>query len=306
MYLRISLTDRCNLRCVYCLPEEARFAPSRASTSELQGLGTLIVEHADVRKIRLTGGEPTLVDDLVEHVRWARSVVPLVGMTTNGVLLEPLLPALREAGLDRINISLDALTAEGFHRFARRDGLDRVIAAIRAAKRLGFAPVKINAVAMADTDFAALVRFAAWEGVHVRFIELMEIGVARGIHAGAYITAASMRERIAAAGLALGERTDHDEPTSRVWQIGGTAIEESSVGFITTNSAPFCASCDRLRLTSQGRLHNCLMDHHGVDLLTPLRLGDYAQVVARIRSHVAAKRPPASFTQPLAMASIGG
>lgn len=306
MYLRVSVTDRCNLRCTYCLPDDARFASSRASTPELLRLTSLIGTAVGVRKIRLTGGEPTLADDLVDHVRHARSLVPIVGLTTNGVLLEPLLPALRDAGLNRLNISLDALDSEGFRRVARRDGLDRVVAAIRAARRLGFTPLKVNAVAMQATDFPALVRFAAWEGIHLRFIELMAIGEARAFQATEYVPATEMRHRISAAGIALSERSDRDEPTSRVWAIDGHDPAECSVGFITTVSRPFCATCDRLRLSSQGRLFTCLMDNTGVDLLTPLRAGDEAAVDARIRAAVVGKRPPAEFVRHEVMAAIGG
>jgi cyclic pyranopterin phosphate synthase len=306
MYLRVSLTDRCNLRCVYCLPEDARFAGSRASSDELQRLTSLVVETARVRKLRLTGGEPTLCDDLVDHVRHARSLVEVVGMTTNGVLLEPLLPALRDAGLGRLNISLDAVDAEGFRRTARRDGLDRVVAAIRAAHRLGFRPLKVNAVAMQDTDYAGLARFAAWEGIHLRFIELMAIGEARSFQARAHVPAEEMRARLFAAGISLRECPERDEPTSRVWAIDGHHPDDCSIGFITTVSAPFCATCDRLRLSSQGRLFTCLMDNAGHDLLAPLRAGDLDGVRATVTRAVAGKRPPASFVRFENMAAIGG
>lgn len=306
MYLRVSLTDRCNLRCVYCLPEDARFAPQRTSTTEIIQLERILHATAGVHKIRLTGGEPTLCDDLVEHVKAARKLVPLVGMTTNGVLLEPLLPALAEAGLNRLNISLDALDADQFRRLSRRDGLGRVVSAIRAAQRHGFTPLKINTVAMQQTDVAALVRFAAWEGVHLRFIELMAIGEARPFQAGAYISATAMRERLFEAGIQLTERVDRDEPTSRAWAIDAHDVETCSVGFITTTSAPFCATCDRLRLTSQGRLYTCLMDNHGYDLLEDLRRDDEAAVRATIVRAVGAKRPPDSFVRFDNMAAIGG
>ena len=302
MYLRVSVTDRCNLRCVYCLPEDARFAPNRASTNDLKRLTRLIHEAADVRKIRLTGGEPTLCDDLVEHVRHARELAPVVGLTTNGVVLEPLLPALQEAGLNRLNISLDALDAESFRRFSRRDGLNKVVSSIRTARRLGFTPVKVNAVAMQDTDFAALVRFAAWEGIHLRFIELMAIGEARPFQSAEYISSSVIRERLFAAGISLRERTDRDEPTSRVWAIDDHVIDDCSVGFITTTSAPFCATCDRLRLSSQGRLHTCLMDDRGHQLLGL----DDDEVRAAVRHAVSLKAPPATFVRVGNMASIGG
>ena len=306
MYLRVSLTDRCNLRCVYCLPEQAQFAATRATSAELRRLMALVWAAANVRKIRLTGGEPTLCDDLPEFVAHARSLVDVVGLTTNGVLLEPMLPQLQAAGLDRLNISLDALDAEGFRRFARRDGLDRVVSAIRAARRYGFSPLKVNAVAMPDTDYAALVRFAAWEGVHVRFIELMAIGEAKAFQAQAHVSAQEMRRRLFDAGISLSERTERDEPTSRVWSIDGHDATECSVGFITTVSQPFCATCDRLRLSSQGRLYTCLMDNTGHDLLTPLRAGDEEGVKAIVAAAVRAKRPPAAFVRHENMASIGG
>jgi cyclic pyranopterin phosphate synthase len=306
MYLRVSLTDRCNLRCIYCLPADARFAPERAASTELNRLVELLHVTAGVYKIRLTGGEPTLCDDLVDHVRAARALVPIVGLTTNGLLLKPLLPALADAGLNRLNISLDALTAEQFQGLARRDGLDAVVGAIRAAQRLDFTPLKINTVAMQQTDLAALVRFAAWEGVHLRFIELMAIGEARPFQAREYVSATTMRERLLDAGIRLTERCDRDEPTSRVWAIDDHDVGTCSVGFITTISAPFCATCDRLRLSSQGRLYTCLMDNRGVDLLGDLRRGDEAAVVATIRRAVGAKRPPNSFIRHENMAAIGG
>ena len=301
MYLRVSITDRCNLRCVYCLPVDATFSRTRTSALDLQRLARLVYEAAGVKKIRITGGEPTVSEDLVAHVQHAAHLVPVVGMTTNGVLLEPLLPALQDAGLTRLNISLDALTPAAFRRTSRRDGLDQVLASIRSAKRLGYTPLKVNVVAMPDTDYAAFANFAVWEGVHVRFIELMAIGEARPWQAAAYVDATTMRERMYAGGISLRERNDHDEPTSRVWQIDGTPLADASVGFITTTSAPFCATCDRLRLSSQGRLHTCLMDDHGHALI-----GSDDEIRAIVRTAVAGKRPPAAFIRTGVMADIGG
>lgn len=304
-YLRVSITDRCNLRCTYCLPADARFAVDRAQDDELRRLARLIADVVDVHKIRITGGEPTLNDDLIAHVRAARDLAPVVGMTSNGVLLGPLLPQLMAAGLTRINISLDALDAESFRRVTRRDGLDRVLSAIRIARRLGL-PVKVNAVALPETSYGDLVHFAAWEGVHLRFIELMAIGVARVEHRRRYVASADIRERIAAVGVALTERRDRDDATSRVYAIADVPIDEASVGFITTVSQPFCTTCDRLRLSSRGRLHTCLMDDAGVDLLADLRRGDEDGVRGRIVHAIANKRPPARQERHEAMAAIGG
>lgn len=306
-YLRLSLTDRCNLRCVYCLPEHARFAAERATATELLRLTELVAAVADVRKIRLTGGEPTLHPDLVAITAHCASLVgDQLGMTSNGVLLAPLLPDLRAAGLRRLNISLDAVDEAGFRRSTRRDGVQRVIAAIRTARDLGYSPLKVNAVAMRGIDAAGLVRFALSESVHLRFIELMAIGVAGALKPTAWLGATELREQIWQDGISLDERQDLDEPTSRVWTIPGTPAEQCSIGFITTSSEPFCDTCNRLRLTSQGRLHTCLFDEHGVDLLGDMRRGDETAVRHAIAAAVAAKAPPAQFISPQVMAGIGG
>lgn len=306
MYLRVSVTDRCNLRCTYCLPEDAAFAPARATADELDRLMAAVCAAVPVGKIRLTGGEPTLCPTLTRHVRTAAWLVPTVGLTSNGVVLERLLPELRDAGLTRLNLSLDAADADGFRRAARRDRFAEVVGSIRAAKRLGFAPLKLNAVATIDTDPAALARFAMAEGVHLRFIELMDIGAAHAGWAGRHVDAAHLRRRLAADGIALHEAPERDDPTSRVWTIAGVDPAATTLGFITTVSDPFCATCDRIRLSCQGRLHTCLFDERGADLLPLLRAGDLDALTARIRAAVAAKAPPPHFRRTGLMAGIGG
>jgi cyclic pyranopterin phosphate synthase len=306
MYLRVSLTDRCNLRCTYCLPADARFAPSRATADELDRLMGAVCAAVPVHKIRLTGGEPTLCPTLAQHVRTAAWLVPTVGLTSNGVVLERLLPELQSAGLSRLNISLDAAEAEGFLRATRHDRFPAVLASLRAAKRLGFAPLKINAVATTDTDPAALVRLALAEGVHLRFIELMDIGEAHRDWTERHVSAGALLERLRLDGIQLSEAVERDEPTSRVWTVDGIDPVHATVGFITTVSDPFCATCDRIRLTSQGRLHTCLFDERGADLLTPLRSADLAGLDTVIRRAVAAKAPPERFARAGVMAAIGG
>ncbi|MHC5067884.1 MAG: GTP 3',8-cyclase MoaA [Planctomycetota bacterium] len=306
MYLRVSLTDRCNLRCRYCLPAHPRFAPERASGEEIRALTRLICAEIGVDKIRLTGGEPSLVADLVEHVQHAATLTNgNVGLTSNGVHLEPLLNDLREAGLTKLNISLDAADAASFERITRRDEFSKVLSTIRAAKALGYAPLKINAVALPETDAAALLALAIAEGVHLRFIELMDIGDLLD-HRRHYVDADQLRQQLFEAGYSLFEDADRDEPTSRVWTVAGVDPRHCSLGFITTSSAPFCATCDRLRLTSQGTLFNCLFDQRGVDLLEPLRAGDDGEARRRIRAHVSAKAAPAHFVRRQVMAGIGG
>jgi cyclic pyranopterin phosphate synthase len=305
MYLRVSLTDRCNLRCTYCLPEAASFAATRIAPGEIQQLMAAVVAAGQVTKIRLTGGEPTLCPELVEHVRAARWLVPTVAMTSNGVLLRPLLPALKEAGLSRLNISLDAADPAGFAAATRRDRFPAVLGAIRAARDLGFAPLKLNAVATVDSDAAALVRLAVAERVHLRFIELMDIGEAHAGWAERQVSTATLLDRLAQAGLRLTPDLGRDEPTSRVHVLAGVDPELTTVGFITTVSDPFCATCDRIRLTSQGRLHTCLFDEVGTDLLAPLRRGALDELDAVIRRAIAAKAPAGTHRHAV-MAGIGG
>ena len=305
-YLRVSVTEACNLRCSYCLPERAAFRPAAATPAEIDRLVGAICAAVPVAKIRLTGGEPTLSPHLAGHVRAAAWLVPTVGLTSNGVLLADQLPELQAAGLGLVNISLDAADADGYLRSTRRDRFAATLRAIRTAVRLGFALVKINAVATSDTDAAALVRFAVAEGVHLRFIELMDIGEAHADWAARHVPAARLQEAIDGAGIALREEPDRDEPTSRVWTVAGVDPQRTTVGFITTVSHPFCDTCNRIRLSSHGRLHTCLFDERGTDLLPLLRTGDLDGLTAAVRTAVAAKAPPAHFVRRGVMAAIGG
>ena len=305
-YLRVSLTDRCNLRCTYCLPENVRFAPNRASTAEIKQLMSLVHEAVGVYKIRLTGGEPTLHPDLLSFVEHSRSICDLVGMTSNGITLADKLADLKNAGLQRINISLDSENADGFKAFTRRDGFEAVINSIRKAKALGYSPVKVNSVAMQNTDFKAMVELAMWEQFHLRFIELMAIGEALPWQEKAYIDSDSIRQRLDADGITLSECQRLDEATSRIWTVPDLDPMDCSIGFITTSSDPFCATCDRLRLSSHGKLFNCLMDNTGIDLLEPLRDGDHAEVLKRAQQWAGAKTAPEHFVRYENMAAIGG
>lgn len=306
MYLRVALTEQCNLRCTYCLPEQAELRPGMATSEELQDLIRAMVAVAGVQKIRYTGGEPTLVPDLEGFVALAAQLVQSVRMTSNGVRLAGRVVGLRRAGLGGVNISLDAADRLGFQAITRRDAFDHVVDGVRASVRAGIPLVKLNAVATTVIDPAALVRFAVSEGVHIRFIELMDVGQAHDSWREQHIPAQRIRERLVASGVDLREATHLDEPTSRVWTIDGVDPHTSSVGFITAVSAPFCGTCDRIRLTCHGRLHTCLFDEAGLDLLAPLRDGRLDEVHRRIRAAVRTKSPPPSFTRRVPMAAIGG
>ena len=311
----MSVTDRCSLRCVYCLPDNPGFAPNSLNSLELQRLTELVHAVVRVHKIRLTGGEPTLNDDLVDHLHHAKSIAPLVGLTTHGVLLEPLLPALRAGDLDRLNISFvrstppasaAARAAAGFRRRARRDGFERVLSAIRAAKQLGFAPLTINAVAMPDTDYAALARFAAFEGVHVRFIR------ADGDRRGALVADRGLRQRRRDApadlrGRHLAERMERTQQGDRAGVGDRRARSRQVLAGLHHHRQRAVLRDVRSPAAVQPRQARHLPD--GRSWARPdsdLRRGDDAALVTTVRHAVAGKRPPVVFERHGTMAAIGG
>ena len=276
-YLRISLTDHCNLRCVYCMPEDITFRPSAELLQDDEILQLVrLFTRLGFDKVRLTGGEPTVRAGLVELVRGiARTPgVHSLSMTTNGVLLGRLAQPLKEAGLQRVNISLDTLDPDKFHTLTRWGSLEDVWAGIAAAERAGLLPVKINVVAVRganEADLTALARLTREHPWQVRFIELMPFAGATDLQTAQLITALEMLMLIE--GM-LGPL----EPLN-----GGTLDGEArlyrlpdgvgDVGFIASVSAPFCSDCTRARLTADGRLRLCLLREGEVDLLTPLRAG---------------------------------
>ena len=277
-YLRISLTDHCNLRCVYCMPEDAVFRPPAAlmQDDEVLRLARLFAELG-FDKFRLTGGEPTVRAGIVELVRELSSVpgVREVTMTTNGTLLGKLAAPLAEAGLRRVNISLDTLDPTRFRRITRWGSLENVWEGIEAAERTGLTPIKINAVVVRGhndgddlIDLARLTRNHPWQ---VRFIEMMPFGHTLAFAQTQVVTADAIKARIESALGALdllnGGQLDGEARCYRLPRAEGT------LGFISSVSAPFCVSCTRARLTADGRLRLCLLREKEVDLLAPLRAG---------------------------------
>ncbi len=276
-YLRISLTDHCNLRCVYCMPEEATFQPAAELLQDdeivrLVGLFTSL----GFDKFRLTGGEPTVragIVDLVSRIAHTPGV-HLLSMTTNGVLMERLAQPLAEAGLNRINFSLDTLDPEKFRSLTRRGVLEEVWEGIRSAEQAGLAPVKINCVVVKDyneEDVVDLARLTLKHSWQVRFIEMMPFAGATEFQRSQVVTAAQIQERIEAS-LGPLEQVNGGEldGEARLFRLPGGCGE---IGMISTVSQPFCWSCTRARLTADGRLRLCLLQEREVDLLTPLRLG---------------------------------
>jgi cyclic pyranopterin phosphate synthase len=286
-YLRISLTDHCNLRCVYCMPEDMTFRPN-AEMMQDDEIFTLVRLFARLGfdKIRLTGGEPTVRANITGIVRGIAHTpgIRSVSMTTNGVLLGKLAKPLAEAGLQRVNVSLDTLDPARFHRVTRWGKLEQVWEGIQAAEDAGLRPVKINAVVVRGYNEADVVDLACLTLEHpwqVRFIEMMPFAGATALQLEQVVKAEEMQARIAGAFGPLepvhGGELDGE---ARIYRLPGARGE---LGFISSVSTPFCAACTRARLTADGRLRLCLLRDKEVDLLTPLRAGasieDLRQIV---------------------------
>jgi len=276
-YLRISLTDHCNLRCVYCMPEDMTFRPNAELLQDDELLRLVnVFARLGFDKIRLTGGEPTVRANVVDLVRQMAAVpgIQSLSMTTNGVLLEKLARPLKEAGLERVNVSLDTVDAERFKRITRWGRLEQVWAGIQAAEEAGLTPVKINAVVVRgfnDGDVTDLARLTLEHNWQVRFIEMMPFGGDTAFQQQQVVSDAEIRARIEAElgplELQGGGRLDGE---ARIYRLPGAPGE---LGFISSVTLPFCASCSRARLTADGKLRLCLLRDKELDLLTPLRQG---------------------------------
>ncbi len=276
-YLRISLTDRCNLRCVYCMPEDMKFRPRAElmQDGELLQLVRLFTELG-FGKFRLTGGEPTVRANLVELVRGIAQTpgVASLSMTTNGLLLKQLSAPLAQAGLQRVNVSIDTLDPVKFKRLTRWGDVADVWAGIQAAEAAGLLPMKLNAVIVRGyneddvVDLAALTLEHDWQ---VRFIEMMPFGDVAEFQQSQVVTGQHMRDKIESRLGPLipvdGGRLDGE---ARLYRLGDGL---GDVGFISSVTEPFCASCTRARLTADGKLRMCLLREYEMDLLTPLRSG---------------------------------
>ncbi|MCX6034693.1 MAG: GTP 3',8-cyclase MoaA [Chloroflexi bacterium] len=276
-YLRISLTDHCNLRCVYCMPEEMTFRPPAEMMQDDEVLLlTRLFADLGFDKIRLTGGEPTTRAHIVDIVRGITATpgVRSVSMTTNGILLSKLSKPLASAGLERVNVSIDTLNPAKFKRLTRWGDIEDVWEGILAAEAAGLTPVKLNAVVVRGyneedvVDLARLTREHPWQ---VRFIEMMPFGGATDLQTGQMVSAKEMQGRIEQALGRLAPANGGDlDGEARIYRIPDA---QGDIGFISSISAPFCADCSRARLTSDGILRMCLLREYEIDLLTPLRAG---------------------------------
>ena len=332
--LRLSITDRCNLRCTYCMPAQGLEwlpTPDLLTTAELTRLGRLAVERLGVERIRLTGGEPLLRRDLEEVIaslatlRTTSGGKPDIALTTNGLGLEKRAVALRKAGLGRVNVSIDSLDPQDYAAITRRDRLTDVLAGIAGAQEAGLDPIKVNAVVMPATVEERAPRLLAEclrRGWQLRFIEHMPLGPRETWRSQDVVGAQQVLATLRRAGFALTEAGRPDRRPAALWRVaagthGGQEYPAGSVGIIASVTAPFCSDCDRTRITADGRLMTCLFSSTETDLRGPMRAGADDDELIRIwagatwlkpRAH-GSDEPPGSehFARPQrTMSAIGG
>ncbi|NLD75956.1 MAG: GTP 3',8-cyclase MoaA [Acidimicrobiales bacterium] len=270
--LRISVTDRCNFRCTYCMPEEGlAWQPREAvlTFEEIARIASIFVERFGFESIRLTGGEPTVRADLPNLVRSLTALPVELSLTTNGSRLDRLAAPLVDAGLDRINVSLDSLRRDRFERATRRDALPEVIAGIQAARAAGLDPVKVNVVVtrgLNDDEIVDFAEFGRHEGVTVRFIEFMPLDADHRWSSDSVVPSQEIVDTIAAM-HPLEEVHRGSSPARRFRYVDG----RGEIGVIGSVTEPFCASCDRVRLTADGQLRSCLFATTETDLRAIIR-----------------------------------
>lgn len=285
-YLRISVTDKCNLRCRYCMPLEGLDWLKRDSLLRYEEIAEVvrIMAPLGLRRVRITGGEPLVRRDLARLVRMIDEIPGIddISLSTNAVLLADQAEALREAGLDRVNISLDSLRPERVDAIVRRLGShERIHAGLRAAEEAGFAPIKINVVLIRGTnddeiaDFAEITRHRPW---HVRFIEVMPTGANLAMSRDQYLSCAEALERVREVGALEPVPGPVGNGPATYYRFPGAP---GTIGVITPMSHNFCEKCNRMRLTADGQLRPCLFGDLQTDLRTPLRRGEPLEPLIR-------------------------
>jgi GTP 3',8-cyclase len=294
-YLRVSLTDKCNLRCVYCMPEQMIFRPNEEMLTEDEFITVLQAASAlGFDKFRLTGGEPTVHPGIVRITK-AISQLPTtreIAMTTNGLKLKQLAEPLKRAGMARVNVSIDSLDPVKFKRITRWGHVEDVLEGIHAAEDAGMVPIKLNAVVIRGFNeddvvpLAALTLDKPWQ---FRFIEVMPFGDVAEFQQASAVTTAEMIQRIEADLGPLTPETDGElDGEARVYRLAGG---KGTVGFISPVTLPFCASCNRVRLTADGMLRLCLLKDGELDLKTPLRKGASVDDLVEIMSRAIYRKP---------------
>lgn len=318
-YLRVSVIDHCNLRCVYCMPlRDLKFTPGDQLLSAAE-IETIVRCAADIgfRKVRLTGGEPTLRADIVDIVRRVAAIKGItdVAMTTNGILLPRMIGELVAAGMNRVNLHIDTLNPVRLRKVMRFASLDAILAGIDAVERAGLTPVKINCVVVRDyndQDVVDLARFALKRDWHVRFIELMPLGGGQcaQLSLSQFVPSQETKELLESdlGKLApLPARSASDE--SRNFRADG---HTGVIGFISPVSDPYCGDCNRMRLTADGRFHLCLLNDDEIDVRAALRNGGGDHAIRKVLSQAVAAKPTGHqldagiSTQQRSMFQIGG
>lgn len=287
-YLRISVTDKCNLRCVYCMPESGLPWLEKSQILSYEELTRIVRAAASVgvRSIRLSGGEPLVRKNLPRLVESIAAIdgIEDIALSTNGLLLEQYIDDLVNAGLRRVNVSLDTLRPDRFEAIARRPGLERVLSGIEAAIARGLNPVKINCVVMRGRNDDELEAFAEWtiqHAVYVRFIEMMPVHENLEIQREEYISADEILERLQCSAALDSVPGPGGNGPARYFAFDGAA---GAAGVISPLSHDYCERCNRVRLTADGRLRLCLFGDHEIDLRTPVREGASNEEIARMLS----------------------
>jgi len=293
-YLRISVTDRCNLRCVYCMPEDGVNLMSHGDILTYEEIYTVanVAAQLGINKIRITGGEPLVRTGVADLVKMLAGIDTIddISLTTNGILLARYATELKEAGLRRVNISLDTLRPERFRQITRCGELEDTLRGIEAAHTAGLDPVKINVVVMAgvnDDELPDFARKTINDGWHVRFIEHMPVNGEEPI-ATRLFAVSEMRKRIESLGALEPWKVDVGNGPARYFRLPGA---NGTIGFITPVTEHFCYQCNRLRLTADGKLRPCLLSEEEIDLREPLRRGGSAEDLKELIEQAIARKP---------------
>jgi cyclic pyranopterin phosphate synthase len=311
--LRISVTDRCNYRCTYCMPHDVQWLPKPEvlTFEEIEFLARIFAEEG-VDQIRLTGGEPLVRRDLPRLIEKLKKIPGIhdISLTTNGYFLTEQAQCLKDAGIERINISLDSLKRERFAEITRNDSFDRVMDGIAEAKRVGFRPIKINCVAIRgfnDDEIMDFLKWGAENGLEIRFIEFMPLDGDHNWKLSNVLTEAEILQKAQEFGRITQVQSKNPVPASAF------ASERSQFGVIPSVTQPFCANCSRIRLTADGKFRTCLFAVNETDLKAPLRAGAPVQNLVEIIRHAVYhkwaghKINQPDFVQPKrAMYAIGG
>jgi cyclic pyranopterin phosphate synthase len=293
-YLRISVTDRCNLRCVYCMPPEGIAQMSHYDILSYEEIYTLVKAAAElgINKVRLTGGEPLVRAGLPDLVRMLADIDTIddISLTTNGILLAQYAADLKDAGLDRVNVSLDTLKPERFKQITRCGSLEDTLKGIEVAGSVGLTPVKINMVVMAgvnDDELPDFARKTIEDGWHVRFIEHMPVN-GDDAKAARLVSVNDMRKRLDFMGKLEPYKLDVGNGPAKYFRLPGA---KGTIGFITPVTEHFCYQCNRLRLTADGKLRLCLLNEDEIDLREPLRSGASVQELKTLIEKATAAKP---------------